>query len=117
MIVNSEKMLFHKNANRYDLFNNIFSLYGDIIMRKKIIFYGQVQGINFRFTAKTLAKKYNLTGWVENNEDESVTLVAEGAEENIEGLINNLKNCFQDNIENIEEKTEKNDGLIGFEIK
>jgi acylphosphatase len=86
-------------------------------MRKKIIFYGQVQGVGFRYAVKMLAEKFNIFGWVENNEDGSVTLVAEGGEENIESLINNLKDYFQDNIKNIKESIEKDEGLIDFKIK
>jgi len=112
-----EKMLFHKHANRYRFFNNIFSPYRSIIMRKKIIFYGQVQGIGFRFRVEMLAKKFNIFGWVENNYNGSVTLVAEGLEKNIESLVDRLKVYFQGNIENIEESVEKDEGLIDFEIK
>ena len=86
-------------------------------MKKKFIFQGKVQSVGFRYAAKILAEKYNLAGWVKNNDDESVTLVIEGLEENMESLINNLKDYFKDNIENIEESIEKDDGLIGFEIK
>ncbi len=86
-------------------------------MKKKFIFYGRVQGIGFRFRAEMLAKKFNIFGWVENNDDGGVTLIAEGAEENIESLINNLKDYFQDNIENIKESIEKGEGLIDFKIK
>lgn len=86
-------------------------------MRKKIIFYGKVQGVGFRYAIKMLAEKFNIFGWVKNNNDRSVTLVAEGLEKNIENLINGLKNYFQDNIENIEESIEKDEGLIDFEIK
>ena len=86
-------------------------------MKKKFIFQGKVQSVGFRYAAKMLAEKYNLAGWVQNNDDESVTLLVEGLEENMESLINNLKDHFHDNIENIEENTEKDDGLIGFEIK
>ena len=86
-------------------------------MKKKFIFYGQVQGIGFRFTTQMLVRKYNLVGWVENSDNGSVILVAEGAKKDIESLINNLKDYFQDNIENIEESVEKDEGLIGFKIK
>jgi len=86
-------------------------------MKKKFIFQGKVQSVGFRYAAKILAEKYNLAGWVQNNDNGSVTLVVEGLEENMESLINNLKDHFHDNIENIEENTEKDDGLIGFEIK
>jgi len=86
-------------------------------MKKKFIFQGKIQGVGFRYAAKTLAEKYNLVGWVENNNDGSVTLVVEGLKKDIENLINNLKNYFQDNIEDMEENIEKDGGLIGFEIK
>ncbi len=86
-------------------------------MKKKFIFQGKVQGVGFRYAAKMLAEKYNLVGWVENNDDGSVTLVAEGLEKNIENLINNLKNYFQYHLENIEKSVEKDEGLIDFEIK
>lgn len=86
-------------------------------MKKKFVFYGQVQGVGFRFRAAMLAKKYNLTGWVENNDNGSVVLLAEGTEKNIQSLIDCLKVYFQDNIENIKESTEKGEGLIDFEIK
>ena len=86
-------------------------------MKKKFIFQGKVQSVGFRYAAKMLAEKYNLAGWVENNNDGSVALVVEGLEENMESLINNLKDYFKDNIENIGESIEKDDGLIGFEIK
>jgi len=86
-------------------------------MRKKIIFYGKVQGVGFRYAAKMLAEKHNLVGWVENNNDGSVTLIVGGLKKDIENLINNLKDYFQDNIENIEESVEKDEGLIDFEIK
>jgi len=96
---------------------NISSPDCSIIMRKKIIFQGEVQGIGFRYSVKMLAEKFNVFGWVENSNDGSVKLVAEGVEENIEKLINNLKDYFQDNIENIEESVEKDEGLIDFKIK
>ena len=39
---------------------------------------GRVQGVCFRAYTCQEAKKYHLTGWVKNNHDASVELVAEG---------------------------------------
>ena len=40
---------------------------------------GRVQGVGFRWWARTRAEALGLTGWVANDDDErSVTLVAEG---------------------------------------
>ena len=35
-------------------------------VRKHIVFYGRVQGVGFRYTAKYLAQSLELTGWVRN---------------------------------------------------
>jgi acylphosphatase len=86
-------------------------------MKKKFIFQGKVQGVGFRYAAKMLAGKYNLVGWVKNNDDGSVILVTDGLKNDIQSLIDSLQDGFHDNIENIEESIEKDGGLIGFEIK
>jgi acylphosphatase len=40
---------------------------------------GRVQGVGFRWWARTRAESLGLTGWVANDDDErSVTIVAEG---------------------------------------
>ena len=47
-------------------------------VRKHITFYGRVQGVGFRYTAKYLAQSMDLTGWVENEDDGTVTLEVQG---------------------------------------
>ena len=47
--------------------------------RMTVIYSGQVQGVGFRYTAKTVATGYELTGTVKNLPDGRVELVAEGA--------------------------------------
>ena len=39
---------------------------------------GQVQGVGFRYRARYAAQTLELTGWVENEEDGSVTLEVQG---------------------------------------
>ena len=50
-------------------------------IRKHIKFYGSVQGVNFRYTSSTIAKKLGLTGWVRNEYDGSVEMEAQGTSE------------------------------------
>ena len=48
------------------------------MIRKKIQFYGRVQGVGFRFHAQYAAETLGLTGWVKNLQDGSVVLEAQG---------------------------------------
>jgi acylphosphatase len=56
--------------------------------RVHLIVYGRVQGVFFRHNTKKIADKLNLKGWVRNNPDNSVEIVAEGNENAIDNLIN-----------------------------
>jgi len=86
-------------------------------MRKRFTFYGLVQGIGFRSIARRMANNLGISGWVRNNEEGGVTLVAEGEKEDIEIMLSRLKNLFQENIEKIDETIEKEEGLLDFEVK
>jgi len=60
-----------------------------------LIIHGRVQGVFFRDSARRQAKKLGLTGWVSNQEDGTVKLVAEGKQEDLEKLI---KWCYNGSI-------------------
>jgi len=53
----------------------------------KIVVRGKVQGVGYRYNAQAAAHKYDLTGFVRNQFDESVLIHAEGEEENIHRFI------------------------------
>lgn len=48
--------------------------------------YGRVQGVFFRDTARREAQRRRLTGWVRNELDGSVRVVAEGEEEALQSF-------------------------------
>lgn len=48
---------------------------------------GRVQGVGFRFWVQTTAQRLNLTGWVKNEPDGSVSAVFEGTAGNIEAML------------------------------
>ncbi len=52
-----------------------------------LIISGRVQGVFFRHHTKKLAKKLNFMGWIRNNPDGTVELIAEGEEEKLKQLI------------------------------
>ena len=74
-------------------------------IRKHIRFYGSVQGVSFRYTSSTVARKLGLTGWVRNEYDGSVEMEVQGTSELINQLIETMKNISQYIvIDNIEQK-------------
>ena len=56
-------------------------------VRKHIVFYGRVQGVGFRYTAKYLAGSLGLTGWVRNDEEGTVTMEVQGREALIKKML------------------------------
>lgn len=57
------------------------------VTRKKIIFFGRVQAVGFRYRSRKLADLFGLTGWVENNWDGSVSMEVQGREEDISKML------------------------------
>ncbi|MDB5200262.1 MAG: acylphosphatase [Chitinophagaceae bacterium] len=49
---------------------------------------GDVQGVFYRATAKKVADKFNITGWVKNTKDGDVEVIATGGEEQLQQFIN-----------------------------
>ncbi len=51
----------------------------DEVMRLTARVRGRVQGVSFRYATQQRALRLNLTGWVRNENDGSVSVVAEGS--------------------------------------
>lgn len=56
-------------------------------IRKHVWYWGTVQGVGFRYTARSLARGAEVTGFVKNLSDGCVELVAEGEEAEVEGFV------------------------------
>jgi acylphosphatase len=72
--------------------------------RKHIIFYGSVQGVGFRWRARTAAEHFSCTGWVRNEWDGSVSMEIQGTEEAIESVILAVEKGTFVRIENMDMK-------------
>lgn len=57
------------------------------MIRWHIRFYGRVQGVGFRYTARHAAAGLDLTGWVKNNEDGSVEMEVQGENHRISQML------------------------------
>ncbi|WP_049728270.1 acylphosphatase [Dorea sp. D27] len=71
-------------------------------IRKRYVFRGRVQGVGFRYTAKYLARSLQLTGWVQNEWDGTVTMEVQGRETLINKLLTGINNNSFIEIEWIE---------------
>lgn len=47
---------------------------------REVLITGSVQGVGFRWTAKRIADRVGVDGWVRNNPDGSVSLALEGTD-------------------------------------
>jgi acylphosphatase len=47
------------------------------IIRQRVVFRGRVQGVGFRYTTASIARRYPVVGFVRNLPDGSVELIAE----------------------------------------
>ena len=62
-----------------------------ISVAAKIRIIGHVQRVGYRYFAQHWAEDFGLGGWVKNQQDGSVYLVAEGKKDKIEKLVRELK--------------------------
>lgn len=53
--------------------------------------HGRVQGVGYRYFARSEATRLGLTGWVRNEGDGSVIVVAEGPRRDLDALIARLE--------------------------
>ena len=79
--------------------------YTDTVIRKRLRFYGQVQGVGFRYRAEHAARMLGLTGWVRNDPDGAVTMEIQGTEEKIDQVIQSIERGMFVRIEAMDAKT------------
>ena len=70
-------------------------------IRKKVTFYGTVQGVGFRYRAYHAAHSYGVSGWVRNAPDGSVEAEFEGDPDDISAVIETVAAGRYISIDNI----------------
>lgn len=58
--------------------------------QREVHFSGHVQGVGFRFTTRSVAANYQVTGFVQNLEDGRVRIVVEGQKREIDEFLTEL---------------------------
>ncbi len=68
------------------------------MVRRTAYYLGRVQGVGFRYTARTVAGRFEVTGFVENLADGRVRLVAEGEAAEIDAFLAAVADEMSGNI-------------------
>ena len=74
------------------------------IVRKRIVVSGRVQGVGFRYRASYAARLLDLTGWVRNDPEGTVTMELQGTLEQIYRIIPMLEKGSWISIDDWKEK-------------
>ena len=59
--------------------------------QREVFYAGSVQGVGFRYTVRSLAARFSVTGFVRNLPDGRVHLVVEGAAEEVAAFLDAIK--------------------------
>jgi len=75
------------------------------IHRKNCYFSGHVQGVGFRYTVKNIALRHDVSGYVRNLPDGRVELVMEGPDNEMDELIDEVRERMNDYVKKVEANT------------
>ena len=87
------------------------------ILCKHVYYSGQVQGVGFRYTARSVAQGFAVAGFVRNLADGRVELMAEGEADQVEAFLAALAERMAGYIDGTEVSDEKLTGIQGFTIR
>ncbi len=90
-----------------------------LIKRIHILYSGKVQGVGFRYTARSVASQLGLAGWAKNLRDGNVEVVCEGEESKLKRFLDEMSKEFPNHyVDNTDVTWEEPiDKLNGFEIR
>jgi acylphosphatase len=90
-----------------------------VAQTRRFVVRGRVQGVGFRWFVEAEAHRLGIAGWVRNNHDGSVEVLAQGSREQLAGLHASLRQgpraARVDEVEVIEAKLIS--GLTAFRIE
>lgn len=59
--------------------------------RRQVYYTGRVQGVGFRYTTRSIARRYAVTGYVRNLRDGRVELIAEGMPSELDAFLDDVR--------------------------
>ena len=68
------------------------------MMRRRLIYHGRVQGVGFRYTVRSIARRHAVIGWVKNLPEGTVELVVEAEAAEMAGFLADVAARFEGHI-------------------
>jgi acylphosphatase len=88
------------------------------IERREVRYSGRVQGVGFRYTARSIAQLHTVTGYVKNLSDGRVELVVEGPTEEVSAVLRTIRAEMGRYIRDVQETiTAANGQFTGFDVR
>ena len=88
------------------------------MIRRHVIVRGLVQGVFFRDSARRLAQRHGVSGWVANRADGAVEAVFEGEADAVERLVAfSRKGPRGAQVNSVEVTEEEPEDLAGFSVR
>lgn len=72
-----------------------------VLQRRQVLYSGRVQGVGFRYTTRSVARHYDITGFVRNLSDGNVEVVVEGAADQLDGFLGELGDRMSEYIHQV----------------
>jgi acylphosphatase len=88
------------------------------VIRRRIVVYGQVQGVFFRDSVRRLAQQRGVSGWVANRPDGTVEAVFEGDPDAVERLLDFCRAGPRGaRVDSVDVTDEPPEDLSGFAVR
>jgi acylphosphatase len=89
-----------------------------MLKQVNVVYSGGVQGVGFRYTARSVAQGQKVAGFVKNLPNGSVQLVVEGEERAVQKVLAEIEELMSAYIGNVEKQWSEATGEFhGFEIR
>jgi acylphosphatase len=88
-----------------------------VVVRKRVLVSGEVQGVFYRDTCRRVAVAHGVSGWVRNRGDGRVEAVFEGGPDQVDELVAWARQGpSRAHVTGIDVRDEEPEGLTGFAI-
>ena len=86
-------------------------------MRRRLVYHGRVQGVGFRYTTRSIARRHPVFGWVKNLPAGTVELLVEAEAALVAGFLDELAEKFDGHISSTDELPPGDEPLSDFSIR